>query len=280
MSKVRIDINEVSTPNIKPALSANALFHFMNRLDYLKYALQNKALVPRYCKENITFLNLKVNNHTISEVAYPEKCFCDITVHNVSKHIETYGSCGIGFPKEWGISHGIQPIQYVNVKSNLIKDFKKCFKKSTKISADNYVAQDISDYLVSYMLYIKPIEGDNENRVTGDLERVCFTDECEWRYVPDLSEKEMNPILFDNDICQTDEYKVPIIQKYNDALRKLPDVWLDFSYNDIKYLLVHNYTERDELIDCIINLGDGTDEKQKMGLVSKIIVLDNAKEDF
>lgn len=54
MSKVRIDINEVSTPNIKPALSANALFHFMNRLDYLKYALQNKALVPRYLPKYVT----------------------------------------------------------------------------------------------------------------------------------------------------------------------------------------------------------------------------------
>lgn len=35
------------------AQSANALFHFMIKNEYLKSLLINRATVPRYCMENI-----------------------------------------------------------------------------------------------------------------------------------------------------------------------------------------------------------------------------------
>ena len=40
--------------------SANTLFHFMQRHEYLSALLKRRALVPRYCQENIAYLNLEI----------------------------------------------------------------------------------------------------------------------------------------------------------------------------------------------------------------------------
>lgn len=276
MEKINID----EPVEIRPNLSANVLFHFMSELRFLCRAIEMKALFPRYCRENITYLDLKLDEHRITEVAYPEKCFCDIPVHKVLEHTSNYGEYGIGLPKDWGIKQGIQPIQYVNPKSHLIRDFRKAFEKRTTISEGNYDAQYISNYLVSYMLYIKPLTGKNLNRKTKVLENVYFPDECEWRYVPDLTEKEMPTILLDNDICKKDEKQKLIIDMYNEALEKLSDTWLAFDYADIKYFTVNTYEERDMLIEFIYNMDNGVDKAEKLKLISKIIVLNDAKEDF
>lgn len=106
-----------------------------------------------------------------------------------------------------------------------------------------------------------------------------MTDEFEWRYVPDLESKEMDSILFDNDICKKDNNHVLLIDKYNDALEKLESTWLRFEYSDIKYITVDDYSNREELINMIQNI-DGVDEKDKLILISKIIVLSEAEEDF
>lgn len=274
----RLDV--IKPKELKPNRSANVLFHFMPELRFLCRAIETKALFPRYCKENITYLNLRVNDHQLTEVAYPEKCFCDIPVHNVSEHTKKYGPYGIGLPKTWGIEQGIQPIQYVNINSQLIKDFQTAFQKGTSVTADNRDAQYLSNYLVSYMLYIKPLMGENRNRVTNEMERIYLTDECEWRFVPDLSAKEMDSILFDNDICKKDESQKSIVDKYNEALERLRDTWLIFEYSDIRYITVKTYDERDKLIAFIHDMNNGTDEIGKLRLISKIIVLDDAEEDF
>lgn len=274
----RLDV--IKPKDLKPNMSANVLFHFMPELRFLCRAIEARALFPRYCKENIAYLNLRVNDHQLTEVAYPEKCFCDIPIHEVFSHIKKYGSYGLGFPKVWGIGQGIQPIQYVNINSQLIKDFQAAFQKGTLVATDNYDAQYLSNYLVSYMLYIKPLMGENRNRVTNEMEDVYLTDECEWRFVPDLSAKEMDPILFDNDICKKDENQRSIIDIYNEALERLNDSWITFDYSNIRYITVKGYDERDELIAFIRNMNNNTNDIEKLRLISKIIVLDDAEEDF
>lgn len=156
MEKINID----EPIEIRPNLSANVLFHFMSELRFLCRAIEMKALFPRYCRENITYLDLKLDERRITEVAYPEKCFCDIPVHKVLEHTSNYGEYGIGLPKDWGIKQGIQPIQYVNPKSHLIRDFRKAFEKRTTISEGNYDAQYISNYLVSYTTAGYLMDGD------------------------------------------------------------------------------------------------------------------------
>lgn len=274
----RIIVN--APEKLSPYLSANVLFHFMTEMRFLTTAIEKKALFLRYCREKISYLDLRVGDQVLHEVAYPEKCFCDIPIHDVSTHTTTYGKFGIGLKKSWGIVNGIQPIQYVNPKSNLIRDFQEAFRYAQKVSNDDKDNQTISNYLVSYMLYIKPITGENTNRVSGKNEEKYLTDECEWRYVPDLSEKEMDAILFGNDINKKEDDNIPIIEKYNTALERLEDTWLRFEYSDIKYITVQNYNERDLLISIIDDMKNEASEMEKKQLISKIIVLDDAEEDF
>lgn len=274
----RIDVK--APTELSPSLSANVLFHFMTDMKFLKTALEAKALFPRYCKEDIEYLGLKVGDEKLVNVAYPEKCFCDMPVHEVYRHSHAYGQFGIGLKKSWGMENGVQPIQYLNCKSFLSNDFNIAFQHAMAIDIDNESVQKISDFLVSYMLYIKPLTGMNWNRMTDQMEEKFLTDECEWRYIPNLSGKEMDPILFGNDIYKKDDKCQSILDKYNKALERLDDTWLKFDYSDVKYVTVSNHIERDALIRFIQGLTNGISELEKLQLISKIIVFEDAEEDF
>src|SRR3989338_11108663 len=96
------------------AVSANTLFHFTEK-DTLKQILLND-FYPKYSKEDLS--NATPEN-SIYKVAYtPMVCFCDLIFSQIKKHIEFYGSYGIGLRKDnWGRKKGISPIVYVPEKS-------------------------------------------------------------------------------------------------------------------------------------------------------------------
>ena len=120
---------QVENPNpetvgYQPAVqSANTLFHFEKKSEYLFSIIEKMAIVPRYCVEDIDYLDIG-----IEEIAYPMLCFCDINLHKIQEHMNFYGQYGIAFSKQWGISRGIQPIQYVNPNSILRHDFTEAFQ--------------------------------------------------------------------------------------------------------------------------------------------------------
>ena len=129
--------------------SADSLFHFMKSQDYLANALEKKRLVPRYCDENIDYLDLNIANHHIMLL---EKCFCDIPMHKLTEpfrvefaenndainncsdtiqnqktHPDFYGEFAIAFSKDWCIKNNLQPVHYVNPKSGYIEDYRRVF---------------------------------------------------------------------------------------------------------------------------------------------------------
>lgn len=90
-------------------ISANSLFHFTPKLDFLESILI-KGFQPRFSLENIS--GSSTLDYTDEELAYPMVCFCDIPLSNVEKHSSTYGKYAIGLTKEWGIINKISPILY------------------------------------------------------------------------------------------------------------------------------------------------------------------------
>lgn len=68
--------------------SANTLFHFMQRHEYLSALLKRRALVPRYCQENIAYLSLEIGGHPFGEIYVLQKCFCDIPFHKLTEAFE------------------------------------------------------------------------------------------------------------------------------------------------------------------------------------------------
>ena len=49
------------------AQSANTIFNFMKKPEYLKEILEKKAIIPRYCKEDLVYLNIHNENVIFSE---------------------------------------------------------------------------------------------------------------------------------------------------------------------------------------------------------------------
>lgn len=77
-----VDKQPFNNMYIKPKQSANALFNFMRKLEYLKIILKNSAVIPRYFEEDINYLGLDVG-----KISIPVTCFCDINLQRI-RHIQ------------------------------------------------------------------------------------------------------------------------------------------------------------------------------------------------
>jgi len=75
------------------AQSANTLFHFMTKQEYLNSILCRRAIIPRYCIETIDYLNIHNDACMFNEVAILQKCFCDIPFHKLA---DSFAVNGVG----------------------------------------------------------------------------------------------------------------------------------------------------------------------------------------
>lgn len=248
---------------IRPKQSANTLFRFFRVPDRVFESIEKSALLPGYYEENVDYLD--IDQHVI---AYPMICFCDITLHRLEEHMRSYGYYGLGFSKQWGIEKGIQPIQYVNKNSALCKDLSVAFKAAMKNGGDN-----LSDnYLLSHMKYLKPIEGTMPQYVDGTkiVTEKNFTDECEWRYVPDVSQIELPQAVMESEIACLD--------RLNSTMKENECCLLKFSYSDIKYIILPSQEDFIRLCGVVDKVVP--DGGIKRFLLSKTIIWEEAKEDF
>lgn len=251
-------------------LQPDTLFHFMEKVEWLIEILESKSMPARYCQEDIRYLELQ----GIECVAIPMRCFCDIRLHDLQEHVQYYGSCGIAFPKQWGMNNGIQPIHYINPNSMLRKDFSEAFNETIKNQAkrESKVQKKLKNFALHQMMYYKPYSGKSRNRITKKEDEKCFTDECEWRYIANVTPLNYDPLI----IC--DGVNSDYINRLTESLKKYKHVALNFEYKDIKYLIVETYEDFVKLSSAIENLGISSTEKLK--LISKIIIWDDSKGDF
>lgn len=259
LSQVSLSINSIEETYMPPKQSANTLFRFFRDIDYLLNSIEKNAMIPRYYIENVEYLKIDMN-----QIAYPMICFCDITIHRLGEHMDFYGKYGIAFSKKWGIMKGIQPLQYINKNSILRQDFSEAFKTSIEEEKED----PATNFLLTQMYYMKPIEGTMPR--DGRNINKNFTDECEWRYIPNVSVIDLPQVVTENNIASIDVLNRTISEKNN--------VWLKFDFDDIKYIILQNNQDFEKLNEhldgCIAN------ELIRRKLISKIIIWDEAKEDF
>lgn len=262
IQQIDFNINEAYEDNYTPPIqSADTLFHFVERLEYLLPIIERLALVPRYCTEDTAYLKIGIR-----QIAYPMLCFCDINLHKMQEHIRFYGGNGYGiaFAKKWGIRNSIQPIQYITPSSPLINDFTEAFKFS--LSSDtNDAAQN---FLLTQMLYLKPIQGTMDRNNTSVLKN--FTDECEWRFIPDLRSTDFPRVIHEKDLFSK--------QTWNKALETDNKCWLKFQPDDIKYIILKSRDDFDMLIDLLNS--KNLEQNIVNTLISKTIIWQETKGDF
>ena len=147
--------------------SSNVLCNYMKKQEYLNTVLRNQAIIPRYVIEPVGYLNLG----TIKKICFPMTCFCDIPFSRVGTHMSRYGEYGIGLDKVAVLrNYRIQPIHYMNESSPLTDDFKEAFLKFYNAeSMPEESALILLNYLVSTLMYMKPIWGQERNK-EGNLE--------------------------------------------------------------------------------------------------------------
>lgn len=253
------------------SIQADTLFTFTTHLDYLTPAIKTAMLSPRYCDEDIRYLKIP----RLKKIAYPMKCFCDINMHRLDTHLEWYGYYGLAFSKEWGMRNGIQPIQYINPESNLCKDFSMAFSSALKLNPEKETAaqRKMKSFLLHEMMYYKPYEGKMKNRNTNKIENKCFTDESEWRFIPDVTIAGFEQAYYDETI-----FNAGVLTDISNSMLGIPEISLRFDYTDLKYIIVKTIADFETLTKEIVSLK--LDDFIEHQLISKIIIWENSRGDF
>lgn len=272
--------------------SANTLFHFLGELEYLEDILTCSCIYPRYCKEEYNFLPRKFPN-----LIFPMRCFCDIYIEKLSIRCDDYGRYGIGFKRDIMLKRGVQPVQYINDKSDLKKNLYEAARKyrdeynSILKPSNNFQKTELFKRLKYSKTLVAKITSRIKYRGRGKTHKKFLPDEKEWRYVPSFGNDVSIPFFLDeNEDNINPNYK----QEKNKDLRSSNKYKLDFKYDDIKYLVVPDEVDRDQLIKYIwyniiedpITIQTFSKDKadeiifEKLTLISKIIVLNHMKDDM
>ena len=301
--------------------SSNTLFHFMKESNYLKDFLSKRVITPRYCLEDIAYLNLTINGDTFKEIQVLQKCFCDIQLHRITVKSEVlcedsitqgkkkvmlslldiYGKYGIGFSKDFCVKNNFHPVHYLNEKSSYVENLTNMLGIAMKNEIED---NQISDYVINRLALAKPLHGKMKDMMLpDDSTRTKYTiyknfhDEHEWRYIPSpQSISELNR--------KTNHYRIEqifanenmwnsgrnVIQEFSSIItnEEYNSIWVNFSYSDIRYIIVPNEQERVLFIDYIneelseksFDCSICNVKKNRALLISKIIVLDEIGRDW
>lgn len=288
--------------------SANSLFHFMSDAKYLISALQRKALCPRYCNEDVAYLNIKYNDVDFDKVAVLQKCFCDIPLGNIVRkfpihltenndnnvnerllpeysHPDLYGGYAIAFSKKWGEDHKLQPVHYLSEGAENASQFTQMFRAA--LEQEDF-PDTISDALLNWICFLKPLRGTmwhrlqtkNGNKIACEFYK-NFHDEHEWRFVPYAIKIDGNDL---DCLIANGAIGSGFLQRMSDKLENdsYKAAWLQFQYDDIRYIIVPDNAGRRQVIEAVQDIPDAMfdDAVQRPTLISKILVLDELMKDF
>lgn len=278
MENKSMDLGRASIPDKKDVtkeehvpskVQADTVFHFVPEFRYLLTYLKNKMISPRYCVEDLEYLSLE----KIQKMAYPMKCFCDINMHRLEEHLYWYGYYGVAFSKEWGMHQGIQPVHYVNQEAQLREDFSEAFSIALQQETSK-AEKEMKSYMLHQLMYYKPYSGTFKNRNTGEITHKCFTDECEWRYIPDVTPKGFQQVYFDNDIVNSGGLEEHI----SGSMEGIKEISLNFDYSDLKYVILKTRSDFNNLLEEMKSMN--LSEQDKLEIVSKVIIWEESKGDF
>ncbi len=267
--------------------SANTLFHFMGKLDYLLLSLTKRSLLPRYILENVEYLKLEYKGKQIKWLSIPMLCFCDINLHKLPMHVvgsglsgnnDGYGAYGLGLDKKWCEQKGLQPISYLNENASQTERLQLLLNKGldlmdqdkNKIDSSN---EELYDYLITQVALSKPLWGKMKK---GEAEiQKNFHDEREWRFIPNLEDSDSPEFL--NDVTHPEGVQYPAQQDFSDALQEEKDAHLELEIDIIKYIFVRNLDDKEKLLE-LLNIE--YERRDALEMATKIVIYDQIVKDW
>jgi len=226
------------------------------------------AFKPSYAKERVSS-----NDETTPNFFVPMVSFCDFKVHELNLHCTKYGKFGIGLSKKWGIRKGLNPVFYINDGCNLFGDIRKSLISIDKCN-DNLMSAESrgdkdwdlltkilsnSQKIMDLYCYSKNYQGELERKGKKTIKNFRFADDREWRYV---SPNVEFPLYGESKNVTKESLNNAYIRREH---------FLNFKYENIKFVFVPNKKERLYLINFIDRLPINKDEKHL--LISKILVI-------
>ena len=161
--------------------------------------------------------------------------------------------------KGYGIFSAIE--RYASIVVNTSEDFRETFHIATSNQFTGEV-EKLANYLASTLMYMKPISGlvvDDE----GEANVYTYQDECEWRYIPSDSFPTGLPL-----ILKQSETTITARETYSKVLKKHPECWLKFEWDEVRYIIVPDDAAARNTIAVIKELN--MEDVEKDMLISKI----------
>ncbi|MGY4040623.1 abortive infection system antitoxin AbiGi family protein [Aeromonas hydrophila] len=223
------------------ALSSNSIIHFTNTKDALKGILENNFKL-KYCREKIELEDVYF------EFSVPMVSFCDIPLSEVKEHIKKYGNYGIGLTRQWAERNGLNPVLYLEKRSRLGNSLEMVYDHFIDSAPGNELEDLPEQNKAAYDLfrYIKNYQSDLVRR-NDVIKNYRFSDEREWRYVPCFSSDI--PMLISGDMLSSDDDEAKKYKQH--AMDSLKKCHLEFTPNDIKYIIIENDSEISEFVDLL-----------------------------
>lgn len=268
----------------KYSQSANTLFKFVTKIDYLIEIIKNMSIAPRYVEEDIQYLSIFDGNNQINNVAFPMICFCDINIHRLSQHTEGikeeeggYGQYGIGLDKEWCEQNGIQSVFYLNKNSLQRKSISYSINQGiNNIESMTKDVEKLYDGFFEILKVVKPLRGEmwkDDKKINKN-----FHDEQEWRYLPIVNEEsDLNEFSFLNSI--THKQEINNLGFFSELLKRDSRLLLDIEIPIIKYIFVNSIEDRDQILEVIRDKYKEDIESLQL-LSSKILVYKELRGDW
>jgi hypothetical protein len=246
-------------------LSSNSIIHFTKTSKALKGILEDNFRLA-YCLEQI-----EIGGHSI-EFAVPMVSFCDIPLSEIKSHINKYGKYGIGLTKEWAQNKKLNPVLYIDNKSSLSYSYLTIYKEyiiNFKKTSDILDKKEKS--IVDILRYIKNYQN-KLVRGRKTFKEYRFSDEREWRYLIDFNEPA-------NFILAKEVYTTKVQKEIaNKNIRKYR---LEFTPNDIKYIIIQRDSEISEFLDVLeYSKGNKYSYNDVKRLMTRIITTEQIMEDF
>lgn len=251
------------------SLSTNSVIHYTNKFENLKNILCDQSFKLKYCVENLEFftaINFKLAINMV--------CFCDIPLSEVKNHIDSYGYYGIGLSKQWAKKNGLNPVLYLEKDSILSKTFDSQLNRYIKLKdgEEDTHKENIDDFF-EFIKYVKMYEGPlKSGKVNNDNYR--FYNEREWRFSLDNKTIDKNKI---EGILTEAKYL-----KDKDILNEnLNSFRLNFTFDDISYMIINDESEIPELLKCINdNFETKCNARELKILSTKILTSNQICNDF
>lgn len=247
-------------------LSASSLFHFTKKKDYL-YGILDETFRLSYCREDFLIGGERYS------IRVPMVSFCDIPLSEIKNHIDNYGPYGLGLSKEWSKHKNLNPVLYVEQDSFLSRSYERILRRFVLEEARvNEVTDPDQLAVLDVLRYIKNYEG-SLTRSNGDhIPMYRFSDEREWRYVPEVAE-ECEMILEDR-LYQREEIRQM-------AIERLSRLRLGFTADEVRYIVVEKDSEINDLVEYLRHIKNPRYSPKVVDrLITRILTRDQIMNDI